>query len=96
VNFNFIKQQAINQPVLPTLLQSSTFIGYMGQCCGIEFGYQTFDAGLRVENRFSFSFTLAGIGSIGTRNRIGERGVDPEGWGRDRLSTYGAYNPARY
>src|SRR5581483_2294013 len=89
LNFNFVEQQpVINQPTLPALLQSSTFIGYMGQCCGIEVGYQTFNAGLRVENRFSFSFNLAGIGSIGNRNRIGERGIDPEGWERDRLSPY--------
>jgi len=88
LNFNFISQSAVGTTPVPRVLRSSTFIGYMGQCCGVELGYQTFDTGLRIENRFSFSFTLTGIGSVGTRNRIGERGIDREGWELDRLSPY--------
>jgi LPS-assembly protein len=90
LNFNLINRSISGTTSVPRVLRSSTFIGYMGQCCGVELGYQTFDTGLRIENRFSFSFTLAGIGSIGTRNRIGERGLDREGWELDRLSPYNA------
>ena len=88
LNFNLINRSVSGVSPVPRVLRSSTFIGYMGQCCGVELGYQTFDTGLRVESRFSFSFTLAGIGSVGTRNRIGERGLDREGWELDRLSPY--------
>jgi hypothetical protein len=32
----------------------------------VQFNYNTFKAGLRNESAFSFTFTLAGLGSFGT------------------------------
>jgi LPS-assembly protein len=51
------------------LLNSSTRIGYKWDCCGLGVEYNQFDLGLRTESRFSFSFTLKGIGSFGNMKR---------------------------
>jgi LptD protein len=48
------------------LMNSRSYIGYAWDCCGVQFNYNTFKAGLRNENAWSFSFTLAGLGSYGT------------------------------
>jgi hypothetical protein len=48
------------------LRNSRSYLGYAFDCCGIQFNYNTFKAGLRNESAFSFTFTLAGIGSFGT------------------------------
>jgi hypothetical protein len=48
------------------LRNSRSYLGYAWDCCGVQFNYNTFKAGLRNESAFSFSFTLAGIGSFGT------------------------------
>jgi hypothetical protein len=48
------------------LMNSRSYIGYAWDCCGVQFNYNTFKAGLRNENAWSFTFTLAGLGSYGT------------------------------
>jgi LPS-assembly protein len=48
------------------LSNTRSFIGYGWDCCGVQFNYNTFKAGLRNESNFSFTFTLAGLGSFGT------------------------------
>lgn len=48
------------------LRHSRSFVGYGWDCCGVQFNYNTFKAGLRNESALSFTFTLAGIGSFGS------------------------------
>ncbi|HKY03990.1 MAG TPA: LPS assembly protein LptD, partial [Blastocatellia bacterium] len=48
------------------LRNSRSYVGYQFDCCGVQFNYNTFKAGLRNESAFSFTFTLAGLGSFGT------------------------------
>jgi hypothetical protein len=48
------------------LRHSRSYIGYGWDCCGVQFNYNTFKAGLRNESAFSFTFTLAGLGSFGS------------------------------
>ncbi len=47
------------------LLNSNTHLGYTWDCCGLSLDFSQFNLGLRTESRFSFSFTLKGIGSFG-------------------------------
>jgi hypothetical protein len=51
------------------LLNSHSRLNYVWDCCGIAMEFQQFDLGLRTESRFSFSFTLKGIGSFGNLKR---------------------------
>ncbi len=48
------------------LRNSRSYIGYGFDCCGVQFNYNTFKAGLRNESGFSVTFSLAGLGSFGT------------------------------
>lgn len=48
------------------LRNSRSYAGYQWDCCGLQFNYGTFKAGLRNESAFSFTFSLAGLGSFGT------------------------------
>jgi LPS-assembly protein len=48
------------------LMNSRSYIGYAWDCCGLQFNYNTFKAGLRNESAWSVTFTLAGLGSFGT------------------------------
>jgi lipopolysaccharide assembly outer membrane protein LptD (OstA) len=48
------------------LRNSRSYAGYQWDCCGVQFNYNTFKAGLRNESAFSFTFSLAGLGSFGT------------------------------
>lgn len=48
------------------LLRSRSYVGHAWDCCGMQFNYATFKAGLRNESAFSVTFTLAGIGTLGT------------------------------
>ncbi|MBN1569954.1 MAG: LPS-assembly protein LptD [Acidobacteria bacterium] len=51
------------------LLNSNTRLNYTWDCCGVAMEFNQFDLGLRTESRFSFSFTLKGIGSFGNIKR---------------------------
>jgi LPS-assembly protein len=51
------------------LLNSQSRMNYMWNCCGISMELQQYDLGQRTETRFSFSFTLKGIGSFGNIKR---------------------------
>jgi LPS-assembly protein len=51
------------------LLNSNTRVSYTWDCCGVAMEFNQFDLGLRTESRFSFSFTLKGIGSFGNLKR---------------------------
>ncbi|HST21125.1 MAG TPA: putative LPS assembly protein LptD [Blastocatellia bacterium] len=55
-----------NQVIKGRLRNSRSYFGYAWDCCGFQFNYNTFKAGLRNESAFSFTFTLAGLGSFGT------------------------------
>lgn len=48
------------------LMNSRNYFGYSWDCCGVQFNYNTFKAGLRSESAWSFTFNLAGLGSYGT------------------------------
>lgn len=48
------------------LINSRSYFGYSWDCCGVQFNYNTFKAGLRSESAWSFTFNLAGLGSYGT------------------------------
>lgn len=48
------------------LRNSRSYFGYAFDCCGVQFNYNTFKAGLRNESAFTFTFTLAGLGSFGS------------------------------
>lgn len=48
------------------LRNSRSYIGYAFDCCGLQFNYNTFKAGLRNESAFSVTFSLAGLGSYGS------------------------------
>ena len=59
----FITEADISQG---RLRNSRSYVGWGWDCCGLQFNYNTFKAGLRNESAFSFTFTLAGLGSYGT------------------------------
>jgi LPS-assembly protein len=67
INYDFTNRFVTNTQVSDgRLVNSRGFIGYGWDCCGVQFNYNTFKAGLRNESAWSFSFTLAGLGSYGT------------------------------
>jgi len=51
------------------LLNSNTRLNYTWDCCGVAMEFNQFDLGQRTESRYSFSFTLKGIGSFGNIKR---------------------------
>jgi LPS-assembly protein len=51
------------------LLNSLTQVNYIWDCCGLSAEFNQYDLGYRTESRFSFSFTLKGIGSFGNLKR---------------------------
>jgi LPS-assembly protein len=51
------------------LLNSVSRFNYVWDCCGLSAEFNQFDLGARTESRFSFSFTLKGIGSFGNLKR---------------------------
>ncbi len=51
------------------LLNSNSRLNYTWDCCGVAMEFNQYDLGLRTESRFSFSFTLKGIGSFGNIKR---------------------------
>jgi hypothetical protein len=64
------------------LMASRSYVGYSWDCCGVQFNYNTFKAGLRNESAWSFTFNLAGLGSYGTdqvSQMGGGRGVGRKG-----------------
>jgi LPS-assembly protein len=52
-----------------SLLNSHSRLNYMWDCCGLSLEFQQFALGLRTETRFTFSFTLKGLGSFGNIKR---------------------------
>lgn len=59
----FISDTEISQG---RLMNSRSYFGYSWDCCGLQFNYNTFKAGLRSESAWSFTFNLAGLGSFGS------------------------------
>jgi hypothetical protein len=67
VGYDFTDRFITSEQVTKGRLRNSrSYLGYGWDCCGVQFNYNTFKAGLRNESAFSFTFTLAGIGSFGT------------------------------
>ena len=67
INYDFTNRFITDTEVSTgRLINSRSYIGYAWDCCGVQFNYNTFKAGLRNESAWSFSFTLAGLGSYGT------------------------------
>jgi LPS-assembly protein len=56
VSYNFLTSQ---------LLNSSTVLSYVWDCCSVSTQFNQYSLGLRTETQFSFSFGLKGIGSFG-------------------------------
>lgn len=52
-----------------SFLNSNVRVNYAWDCCGIALQFQQFNLGLRVESRFTFSFSLKGIGNFGNIRR---------------------------
>jgi LPS-assembly protein len=48
-----------------TFLNSNSRLNYVWNCCGISLEFQQYDLGVRTETRFTFSFSLKGIGNFG-------------------------------
>lgn len=65
------------------LRNSRSYVGYAWDCCGVQFNYGTFKAGLRNESAFTFSFTLAGLGSFGS-DQFAQLGGGRGGRGRGK------------
>lgn len=67
IGYDFTNRFEPNDRVSSGRLRNSrSYVGYHWDCCGVQFNYNTFKAGLRNESAFSFTFTLAGLGSFGT------------------------------
>jgi lipopolysaccharide assembly outer membrane protein LptD (OstA) len=67
INYDFTNRFVTDTQVsYGRLMNSRSYIGYGWDCCGVQFNYNTFKAGLRNESAWSFTFTLAGLGSYGT------------------------------
>ncbi len=67
INYDFTNRFVTDTQVSQgRLMNSRSYIGYGWDCCGVQFNYNTFKAGLRNESAWSFSFSLAGLGSYGT------------------------------
>ncbi|HKG20739.1 MAG TPA: hypothetical protein VKC34_02480, partial [Blastocatellia bacterium] len=67
IGYDFTDRFVSNDKVSTGRLRNSrSYVGYQWDCCGVQFNYNTFKAGLRNESAFSFTFTLAGLGSFGT------------------------------
>lgn len=67
ISYDFTDQFVASDQVTKGRLRNSrSYFGYAWDCCGVQFNYNTFKAGLRNESAFSFTFTLAGLGSFGT------------------------------
>ena len=66
ISYDFTDRFISNELSGGRLRNSRSYVGYGWDCCGVQFNYNTFKAGLRNESAFSFTFTLAGIGSFGT------------------------------
>jgi hypothetical protein len=74
LNIDFTKRIDVNDPTGlltgPRLLNTRTYMGYQWDCCGVQFNVATYNlpSNLRKETQFYFTFTLAGLGSIGNEN----------------------------
>jgi hypothetical protein len=66
IGYDFTDRLESDRIIKGRLRNSRSYIGYGFDCCGVQFNYNTFKAGLRNESAFSFTFTLAGLGSFGT------------------------------
>ncbi len=67
INYDFTNRFISDTQVSPgRLMNSRSYFGYSWDCCGVQFNYNTFKAGLRSESAWSFTFNLAGLGSYGT------------------------------
>jgi LPS-assembly protein len=51
------------------LLNSLTRMSYMWDCCGLSADFNQYALGFRTESRFSFTFSLKGVGSFGNVKR---------------------------
>jgi LPS-assembly protein len=51
------------------LLNSNSRLNYMWNCCGVSLEFQQYHLGVRTESRFTFSFSLKGIGNFGNLRR---------------------------
>ena len=68
IAYDFRNQFFDGTPRDPRYINLVTTGGWAWDCCSFQFQNYTFKAGLRNEDRFLFSFTLKGIGTIGTDN----------------------------
>jgi hypothetical protein len=67
IGYDFTDRSVSNGTISSGRLRNSrSYVGFQWDCCGVQFNYNTFKAGLRNESAFSFTFTLAGLGSFGT------------------------------
>jgi hypothetical protein len=66
IGYDFTDRLEGDKIIAGRLRNSRSYLGYGFDCCGVQFNYNTFKAGLRNESAFSFTFTLAGLGSFGT------------------------------
>ncbi|MEW6208073.1 MAG: putative LPS assembly protein LptD [Acidobacteriota bacterium] len=91
VGYDFTDRFVGERVVSGRLRNTRSYIGYQWDCCGLQFNYNTFKAGLRNESAFSFTFTLAGLGSFGT-DQFSQLGGGRGGRRRGRRSRRDPYD----
>jgi hypothetical protein len=91
IGYDFTDRFVTEESISAGRLRSSrSFMGYQWDCCGVQFNYNTFKAGLRNESSFSFTFNLAGLGSFGT-DQFSQLGGGRGGRRRGRRARRQAY-----
>jgi LPS-assembly protein len=91
IGYDFTDRFVTEENISAGRLRSSrSFMGYQWDCCGVQFNYNTFKAGLRNESSFSFTFNLAGLGSFGT-DQFSQLGGGRGGRSRGRRARRQAY-----
>lgn len=61
--FDFENRRVTNRS---PMISSLFLVGYAYDCCSLSLQYGTYNVGVRVEDRITFSFRLNGIGAVGT------------------------------
>jgi len=78
------------------LTNTRNYVGYAWDCCGVQLNYNTFKVGLRNESAFTFTFTLAGLGSFGSdqfSQAAGGRGGRKRGKRMQQDDDYSDFGP---
>ncbi|MBO0857432.1 MAG: LPS-assembly protein LptD [Chloracidobacterium sp.] len=70
ISYDFRDQTFDGMPRDPHFINFSAVTGWAWDCCGFEIQRTTYNFGIRNESRFVFAFTLKGIGTFGSQNKM--------------------------